>query len=167
MFTTTTTDGVICVTCQCGQVHVMRELEPRGHQCALTGKFQAYWPPDFDMQAYTEARNPPPKEKPVDTSQPPNLARKALNFGRAAVKHVYHGMKTATDEQVQERFTICQGCELFEPKGEGMGVCKHPSCGCALKRVGVTGKNKLRWADSKCPIGKWNALPSTPEPTPL
>jgi hypothetical protein len=86
------------------------------------------------------------------------LGGKIVNFSKAAVQHLAAGCPQATDEQVAERFAICQGCELFKPKAEGSGTCQHPSCGCSLKAVGVTGLNKLRWADQKCPIDKWQAV---------
>jgi hypothetical protein len=94
----------------------------------------------------------------------PSLAKKALNFTIAATQHVAAGRPQSSDAQVAERFAICQTCELFEPKGEGQGVCKHRSCGCALKAVGLTGRNKLRWGDSQCPIGKWGPVASEPPP---
>lgn len=97
------------------------------------------------------------KAGPTSTPTEPSLARKAVNFAVAGTKHLAAGRPQATDEQVAARFEICKGCELFKPKQEGYGVCQHPSCGCALKTVGLAGMNKLRWADQVCPIGKWGA----------
>jgi hypothetical protein len=88
----------------------------------------------------------------------PTLAQKAVNFAGAAARHIAAGRPQCTDEQVEERFAICQGCELYEAKNDSQGTCNHPSCGCSLKRVGVNGKNKLRWADQACPLGKWTAV---------
>jgi hypothetical protein len=85
----------------------------------------------------------------------PSLLQKGENFIKAAVKHVTTGAREATDEQVLERFNICQECPLYNAKRVGEGTCTHPSCGCSLKTVGLTGKNKLRWAEQICPIGKW------------
>jgi hypothetical protein len=90
----------------------------------------------------------------------PSIATKAKNFTAAVVKHVAAGGRQATDEQVADRFAICEQCPLFKPKGDGQGVCTHSSCGCSLKAVGLTGRNKLRWADSACPIGSWKAAPA-------
>lgn len=86
------------------------------------------------------------------------LARLGKNFARAGVAHIKAGRPKATDEVVEQRFAICQGCELFEAKGPGYGRCGHPSCGCHLKRVSVKGINKLRWADQECPLKKWLAV---------
>jgi hypothetical protein len=156
MFSLDSHNDLIRVTCDCGKVHLMRTPEVRRHDCPLTGKAEIYWP-----EGYVAER----KEKPAPA--PPSLARKAVNFGKAIVHHVRAGVPQASDEAVAERFAICQGCELFETKGEGVGQCNHKTCGCALKRVGLEGRNKLRWADSKCPIGKWSAVEPTPPPSAL
>lgn len=81
----------------------------------------------------------------------PSLLRKGQNFTRASIEHARSGFQLATDEQVEERFAICQACPIFKPIKDGEGVCTHTSCGCSLKRVGVKGKNKLRWAEQVCP----------------
>lgn len=90
--------------------------------------------------------------------QEPSLLTKANNLAKAAYNHAAAGRPQATDEQVAERFAVCQACEIFKPKGPGAGVCTHPSCGCNLKDVGIEGLNKLRWADQACPLGKWGAI---------
>lgn len=92
----------------------------------------------------------------------PSLARKARNFARASTQHALAGFPEATDDQVAERFAICQACEIFKPAGDSQGVCTHSTCGCSLKTVGLTGRNKLRWADQACPLGKWQPLPPAP-----
>lgn len=88
----------------------------------------------------------------------PSLMIKANNLAKAAYNHAAAGMPQATDEQVAERFAICASCEIFKPTEPGEGVCTHKSCGCNIKAVGLTGRNKLRWADQRCPIGKWEAI---------
>ena len=88
----------------------------------------------------------------------PSAAQKVANFAGAAARHLEAGRPQATDEQVAERFAICQGCELYQAKSEVEGVCNHRSCGCKLKQVGVTGLNQLRWADQFCPLKKWGAV---------
>lgn len=102
------------------------------------------------------------EEKP--DYRPPSMLRKAANFTKAAVKHVAAGSPQATDEQVAERFAICQSCPMFKATGEGQGECSK--CGCGLKAVGVAGVSKLRWADQACPIGKWKAIAPTTPSTP-
>lgn len=104
--------------------------------------------------------------KSVVQRRGPGVARMAGNFAKAYASHVIAGRPQATDEQVAERFAICQGCELYKSTGEGRGQCLHESCGCYLKLVGVNGLNKLRWADQACPLGKWQAVspPQAPDP---
>lgn len=130
------------------------------HRCKATGETTTYTPPDWQDRAPSE-RSPHLKTErdPREDLAEPSLLAKAGNFARATAGHVAAGLPQATDDQVAERFAICQGCEIFKPKGDGQGVCTHASCGCNLKTVGLTGRNKLRWADSVCPLGKWAAAP--------
>lgn len=81
----------------------------------------------------------------------PNLIRKAANYTKAKVNHVKAGRPLSPDFVVIRRFETCQPCPLFKPTKEGQGVCTHSSCGCDLKTVGLTGRNKLKWADQECP----------------
>jgi hypothetical protein len=76
-----------------------------------------------------------------------SLVQQAVNFVTSAAKHVAAGMPRATDEQVAERFSICQGCEFYDGK-----ACTK--CGCPVVREKQF-VSKLAWADSECPVGKW------------
>lgn len=100
--------------------------------------------------------------EPSSKAPRPSMVRKAANFAVAAAKHVAAGRPMATDEQVAERFAICQACPKFIEKGEGVGECSM--CGCGLRAVGVEGLSKLRWATEQCPLPKprWKALPAPP-----
>ena len=80
------------------------------------------------------------------------LLEKAKNFASATVKHVAAGMPRCSDEQVEERFRICQGCEHYD----GTACMK---CGCPVNREKAY-LSKLSWADQSCPVGKWG--PVTP-----
>lgn len=88
----------------------------------------------------------------------PSYQRRAVNFAKAAYAHAKSGFRKATDEQVALRFSICEQCKLFKRKDIDRGRCLHPSCGCALKAVGVKGLNKLRWADQACPLKLWDSV---------
>jgi hypothetical protein len=83
----------------------------------------------------------------VATSAPvpvvPSLLRKAANFGKAIVDHVAAGMPTASDATVRERLATCQECDRFGAENRECLVC-----GCQLDI-------KVRWAEQRCPIGKW------------
>ena len=82
----------------------------------------------------------------------------AANLVAATAEHAAAGFPQASPEDVAARFAVCQACELFKPADDSSGICCHSSCGCNLKAVGVTGLNKLAWAEQACPIGKWQAV---------
>jgi len=56
-------------------------------------------------------------------------------------------MPRATEEQVAERFAICQQCEHFDGK-----ACRKCGCPVVRERKFVS---KLSWANESCPVGKW------------
>jgi hypothetical protein len=84
----------------------------------------------------------------------PSLARKAVNFSGAVVKHVANGGRQCTDEEIAARYAKCEACAKWR-RGDH---CTHPSCGCPVspKRKLVS---KLCWASESCPIGEWGAIP--------
>lgn len=69
------------------------------------------------------------------------------------------GAPTCTLEQIDERDSICRGCEIYQPDPETpeIGACTHSSCGCPVTRKDKF-VSKLAWADQECPLGKWPAL---------
>lgn len=96
-----------------------------------------------------------PKKKIVaadavkNNAYPPHvsLLTKAKNFAAATVNHVASGMHRCTDEQIEERFAICQGCEYYVDN-----ACSK--CGCKIARDKAI-ISKLAWAEQSCPVGKW------------
>jgi hypothetical protein len=90
----------------------------------------------------------PRRRKPAEDG--PSLVTKAANFAASAAKHLAAGMPQATDEQVAERFAICQGCEHFDGK-----ACRK--CGCPVVREKKF-LSKLSWAGESCPVGKWGPV---------
>lgn len=92
----------------------------------------------------------------------PSLTRKIGNFSFAMAKHLYKGMPTVTEAQLNERLKICHECPLFkQSQGLVSGVCTHESCGCNIGDE-VNFLNKIAWADQKCPIGRWKEIESEP-----
>ena len=81
---------------------------------------------------------------------PPGSFAKAVNFATSAAKHVAAGMPQATQEQIDARFAICQGCPHFDGK-----ACRL--CGCPVVREQAY-ISKLSWANEKCPAGKWGPV---------
>jgi hypothetical protein len=74
---------------------------------------------------------------------------KVKNFTKAAVDHVAAGLPTCTDEEIERRYAICQGCEFFVNNSCG-------KCGCPISRDKKF-VSKIAWADQKCPVGKWDS----------
>jgi hypothetical protein len=79
-----------------------------------------------------------------------SLITKARNFAASAARHIAAGAPQATDEQVAERFAICEGCEHFDGR-----ACKK--CGCPVVREKKF-LSKLSWANESCPVGKWGPV---------
>jgi ADP-heptose:LPS heptosyltransferase len=73
--------------------------------------------------------------------------RKGLHFAKALLKDVASGRQRVTEEELETRLGICQGCENFNAEKL---VCNHPACGCQLLK-------KATWKTEKCPLGKWPA----------
>ena len=75
---------------------------------------------------------------------------KLWRFSIAAIKHACRGMPTCTQEQINERLTICKACQHWNGSG-----CSKCGCNCGGKPKFL---NKLAWADQECPVGKWPRL---------
>ena len=80
----------------------------------------------------------------------PSLARQAANFATSAAKHIAAGAPRCTQEQVDARFAVCQGCEHYDGR-----ACRL--CGCPVVREQAF-VSKLSWANEKCPAGKWGPV---------
>jgi hypothetical protein len=100
-------------------------------------------------------------------SKRPGMARRAVNYVTASAAHIKAGKPKADAETVAARFEICKNCpsklfELLAPESIPsrlehlpiVGTCTHKSCGCYLHGE-ANGKDKLSWADQKCPRGHW------------
>lgn len=75
----------------------------------------------------------------------PSLVDQAKNFAGAMVDYAKDGFKNVSQDEYDNRLSICGSCELFRHSDKR---CSHPSCGCFMEK-----KSWLRSA--KCPIGKW------------
>lgn len=80
----------------------------------------------------------------------PSLAQRAATFTQAAARHVAAGMPRASDEEIERRFAICQGCEYYDGS-----ACRK--CGCCVSRERRF-LSKLAWAGEQCPVGKWGPV---------
>lgn len=84
----------------------------------------------------------------------PTLAQQLINVSKSAAKWIKAGRPRRSPEAIAELFVICQGCEFYVTKGDGVGKCG--ACGCWLKKNGGM-MNKLEWATEACPRSKWQA----------
>ena len=84
---------------------------------------------------------------------PPRTSRRrlaqVLRFARALVRHLVHGLPTASPTDQAARWAICQPCPQRSPDN----TCGK--CGCQLKGALL---NKLAFARERCPIDKWGPV---------
>ncbi len=170
-------DGQWQVVCACGRGIKRGVNLPWRHHCATTGQMVMYTPEGFVWQTPTQPERPPrdaidPLPATLVQHVGPGYFERARNFSTAAAAHRRAGRPKATDEQVAERFAICQtnACGLYKAIGEGSGTCLHKTCGCNLRAIGneaLLTPNKLRWADQACPVGKWPAVKNPLQATKL
>ncbi len=76
-----------------------------------------------------------------------SLAKKAMNFTKAAARHVANGLKNVPTKVYNSRMELCNDCEKLSN-----GECSE--CGCIVKL-------KAAWGSEKCPIGKWSEYKET------
>lgn len=81
--------------------------------------------------------------------QPPGLFKRLGTASKAAVRFARSGMATADQATVEERRSICRGCDRFDAEAD---MCRE--CGCYLAA-------KVRMASEACPLGKWPAVAAT------
>ena len=74
-----------------------------------------------------------------------DYGKKAVRVTNAVIRHAASGFKNVSEEQFQDRLTICRSCEFLDPAPM---QCKNKGCGCFLNV-------KARMETMHCPIGKW------------
>jgi hypothetical protein len=79
--------------------------------------------------------------RPEDRKPLPSLTRQAINYAGAVAGHVAAGRPQASPELVKLRLDMCAIC----PERNGKRCSK---CGCPVE-------SKAKWAEQKCPLGKW------------
>ena len=70
-------------------------------------------------------------------------------FFKSLVFHVWSGFPKATQTEINERFAICTGCEMYHKESSQCMMC---GCNLSTKKIFL---NKLAWADQQCPLNKW------------
>lgn len=89
------------------------------------------------------------KVEKIEGNIEPGILAKVVHFTKAVTNHVVAGSPKCTQEEIDKRYEICKGCELFKNN-----TCTHSSCGCQVTDSQIF-RNKLAWADQECPLGKW------------
>ena len=84
-----------------------------------------------------------------------SITTKARSYISTLSQHVLNGSKTVPDEIREQRQAICNGCDKRDPV---KNACKV--CGCKLEKTFLG--DKLAWAVSSCPLGKWQAYHENP-----
>lgn len=75
----------------------------------------------------------------------PGLAQRAVNFGRAVVRHVADGGQHVDDATYEARLAVCRSCASCDTAHM---ICREPACGCYLQI-------KARWRSEDCPLRQW------------
>jgi hypothetical protein len=94
-------------------------------------------------------------DRQVPPPELPPFYVQAANFAAAQTKHIAAGRPWCTPEQIAERVSICESCELFRADIRKCSVC---GCGCGAD---VTFMNKLAMATEQCPHpdgAKWTTV---------
>lgn len=99
---------------------------------------------------YEIIRDIPENKENVGDAEVPSMLKKSLNFIKAAGAHALNGSPKCTQQEINERYSVCRACDYFKDNS-----CTK--CGCNLVREKIY-MNKLAWADQSCPIGKWQAI---------
>jgi uncharacterized paraquat-inducible protein A len=83
----------------------------------------------------------------------PNIKNmRIIRFIYALFWHVLTGFPTCTQQQIEQRYSICLSCDKFNSTKSICGVC-----GCNLSNRKEF-MNKLAWADQQCPEDKWLSI---------
>lgn len=74
---------------------------------------------------------------------------KIITFLKALWWHISLGMPKSTQSEIDNRFSICVVCDMFDYK---KSQCLECGCNINNKKMFL---NKLAWSDQKCPLNKW------------
>ncbi len=80
------------------------------------------------------------------------MKHKIITFIKSLFFHIYAGFPKSTQQQINDRHSICLSCERFDSLNK---ECME--CGCNINNRKIF-LNKLAWADQECPLGKWKKI---------
>lgn len=72
-----------------------------------------------------------------------------ITFLKSLLWHVSLGMPKSSQKEINDRYSICLSCDMFDSNNSQCLVC---GCNINNKKIFL---NKLAWADQKCPLNKW------------
>lgn len=82
-------------------------------------------------------------------AKPPSLPTQARSYISTLAEHIANGSKHVPEDVRQSRRTICNSCDRRNVEKDSCTVC-----GCSLNKTLIG--DKLGWAVSSCPLGKWS-----------
>jgi len=97
-----------------------------------------------------------PNSIPIKVNYP-SVNTMAKTFAESMLDWAKKGFKVVTEQQFNQRFDICKGCELWDKDALG-GTGRCIQCGCSTQA-------KLRIATEKCPVEKWGPVINNDQPT--
>lgn len=93
------------------------------------------------------------------TVNPYSLAAQVRSYIATVGEHVAGGSKIVPEVVRQSRRVICNGCDKRNVEKDSCTVC-----GCSLNKTLIG--DKLGWAVSSCPLGKWSKFETPVAPMP-
>lgn len=139
--------------CECDQFKGrMREIcrgEADGMSDEKVNKYRKLWnlPPLGMSQEEWNATRSPSRQKLASVQPLPPLLIRGWNFATAMWRWTSAGFPMRTQQDIDTRLAICQGCEFF-----ANNACSQCGCGCTEETRLI---NKLALSTEKCPVGKW------------
>jgi hypothetical protein len=89
-------------------------------------------------------------------ANPPTLQQQAASLGKSLLNWTTSGFATTPPESLAAREATCRACPEWDATAlNATGRCRK--CGCSTWA-------KIRMASERCPIGKWESVPSLTEP---
>jgi len=87
---------------------------------------------------------------------PPSLPQQAASLGKSLVNWTSSGFTATPPDILAAREATCRACPEWDATAMG-GTGRCRICKCSTWA-------KLRMATERCPLGKWQAVPSLTEP---
>ena len=119
-----------------------KQIKENTYECKNCGVTieSIYGPELFSMEC---SHDPEQEDVPKDAGNTPSFFQMAKNAGTSMVNHAMNSFQSVPANVKEERISICEGCEHYNPE-----TTRCNECGCFINI-------KADWASEKCPIDKW------------